>query len=104
MSAENQRAAVEMLIARGLRESRWLRARPGDSRWLIEAGVEYLSSAVQDGHQIERMRLYLDDLIRSRYGNPILTWFLLNVVLPIVVKLLVEWWFRHKEARDGRGI
>jgi hypothetical protein len=91
-------AEVESLVASGLRQSRWLRARPCDSRWLIAAGVEYLSQAACDGNQGERMRSHLAGLVRSRYGNPILVWFLINVVLPIVIKLVIERWFRRGEV------
>ncbi len=91
-------AEVESLVAGGLRQSRWLRARPCDSRWLIATGVEYLSHAACDGNQVERMRSHLTGLVRSRYGNPILVWLLINVVLPIVVKLVIEWWFRRGEV------
>ena len=98
MIATQLAAEVELLVASGLRQSRWLRARPCDSRWLIAAGIEYLSQAAWDGNQVERMRSHLTGLVRSRYGNPILVWFLINVVLPIVVKLVIEWWLRRGEV------
>ncbi|MCR4411292.1 MAG: hypothetical protein NUV77_02570 [Thermoguttaceae bacterium] len=98
MIATQLAAEVESLVSSGLRQSRWLRARPADSRWLIAAGVEYLSHAACDGNQEERMRSHLAGLVRSRYGNPLLVWFLINVVLPIVVKLVIEWWFRRGEV------
>lgn len=97
MIATQLAAEVETLVASGLRQSRWLRARPGDSRWLIAAGVEYLSHAACDGNQAERMQSHLAGLVRSRYGNPLLVWLLLNVVLPIVVRLVVEWWNNRKD-------
>jgi len=31
-------------------------------------------------------------------GNPVLIWILLNVVVPIVVRLVIEWWLNRKGA------
>lgn len=96
MIATQFAAEVESLVSSGLRQSRWLRLRPADSRWLITAGVEYLSHAACDGNQEERMQSHLAGLVRRQYGNPLLAWFLINVVLPIVVKLVIEWWNHRK--------
>jgi hypothetical protein len=30
-------------------------------------------------------------------GNPVLVWILLHVVVPIVVRLVVEWWLARWE-------
>ena len=67
-----------MLIASGLRQSRWLRARPRDSHWLIAAGVEFLTHTAGAGSQVEPVSAHLAELVRSRYGNPLLVWFLLT--------------------------
>ncbi len=97
MSEAGANDSVGLLLATGLRQSRWLRQRPGDARWMIADGVNYLKCSCRDGCEIERMRSYLAAGIRSRYGNPLLVWFLMNIALPIVVKLVVEWWVHRKE-------
>ena len=96
--------AAELLLATGLRRSRWLRQRPRDARWMIAEAVNYLRHACRDGNEVERMRSHLARLVRVRYGNPLAVWFLLNVILPIVVKLVTEWWFNRKEHRRGSDI
>ena len=88
---------AERLLATGLRRSRWLRQRPGDARWMIADAVNYLKHTTRDGNEIERMRAHLVRSVRVRYGNPLLVWCLLNVILPIVIKLVIEWWFNRKE-------
>ncbi len=97
MTAIGAKDSAGLLLATGLRRSRWLRQRPGDARWMITEAVDYLKCSCRDGNEIERMRTYLVDSVRARYGNPLLVWCLLNVILPIVVKLVVEWWFNRKE-------
>ena len=97
MTPSRQANTAELLLATGLRRSRWLRQRPADARWMIAAAVDYLQYACRDGNEIDRMELHLARSVRARYGNPLLVWFLLNVTLPIVVKLVVEGWFDRKE-------
>ncbi len=89
--------SVGLLLATGLRQSRWLRQRPGDARWMIAEAVNHLKCSCRDGNEVERMRTHLAGSVRARYGNPLVVWFLLNVMLPIVVKLVVEWWIHRKE-------
>ena len=97
MIALQQKNVAERLLVSGLRQSRWLRQRPGDARWMIADAVDYLSYACHDGNEIERMKLHLAGSVRARYGNPLLVWCLLNVILPIVTKLMIQWWFNRKE-------
>ena len=98
MTATPRTSVAETLIAAGLRQSRWLRLRPDDTRWMVAEAVDYLTHVGRDGNKVERLKLHLTGLIRARYGNPLLVWFLLNVVLPIVVKLVVAWWLNRQEA------
>ena len=97
MTGFGEKDTAELLLATGLRRSRWLRQRPGDARWMIADAVNYLKCACRDGNEIERMKTHLVGSVRARYGNPLLVWCLLNVVLPIVVKLVTKWWFNRKE-------
>jgi hypothetical protein len=86
-----------LLLATGMRQSRWLLQRPGDARWMISEAVNYLKCSCRDGNEIDRMKRHLAGSVRARYGNPLLVWCLLNVILPIVVKLVIEWWSNRKE-------
>ena len=97
MTGPGSKDTAELLLATGLKNSRWLRQRPGDARWMIADAVSYLKCSCRDGNEIERMRAHLVGSVRARYGNPLLVWCLLNVVLPIVIKLVTEWWFNRKE-------
>lgn len=38
------------------------------------------------------LTLYLEQRLVDRVKNPILIFILLNIVLPIVIKLILEWW------------
>lgn len=84
-----------------LKKSRLLRIRKKDSQWLLKVAVEI--AAQQDG--INAMRLIdtlytsLEYRIRKKYGNPIVIWFLLKFVLPIVIRLVINWWFDRLQAK-----
>ena len=78
--------------------SRWLRLRPGDSFWLIGAARDYMQTAERDGREADRLQKHLHKLVRGRYGNPILVWVLLNIVVPVVVKLIIEWWMNQNNV------
>jgi hypothetical protein len=49
----------------------------------------------QDWHK--RLETRLAESVRQKYQNPVAVWVLLNVIVPIVVKLVLEWWYRRKE-------
>jgi hypothetical protein len=97
MTSPGVNDTAELLLATGIKKSRWLRQRPDDARWMIAEAVQYLKCSCRDGNEIERMKKHLAGSVRARYGNPLLVWCLLNVILPIVVKLVIEWWFNRKE-------
>jgi hypothetical protein len=81
-----------------------LRLRSDDSRWLIRSAVERLSEEPcghgYDSERACRLRLvaYLEEKVRDRYGNPVVVWVLLNIVVPVVVRLVLEWWVHRREA------
>jgi hypothetical protein len=81
-----------------------LRLRPDDSRWLIGVALEELMADPPDGkageHSEYRTRLSarLTNAVRQHYGNPVVAWILLYVVVPVVVKLVIEWWFNPREV------
>ena len=83
----------------------WLRLRPKDTRWLVRLAVAqlppepppvlYLMDKAAWG---DRLRASLGDAIRQRYGNPLVVWFLLYVVVPVLVRLVIEWWLQRRKA------
>jgi len=79
-----------------------LRLRPADSRWLIRLAVEQLPPGPvceSAGRALAgELRSSLAASVRARYASPLVVWVLLNVVVPIVVRLVIEWWLRRKEA------
>ena len=87
-----------------LKRSQRLRLRSDDSRWLIRLAVDQLpdepSGQGGDEQCVYRGRLtaVLREEVRTRYGNPLVVWVLLNVVVPVVVRLVLEWWTHRKEA------
>lgn len=47
----------------------------------------------------KRLAAHLKDRVRGgRVGNPVIIFILLNVVVPIVVRLVIEWWLNRKDA------
>ena len=73
-----------------LKRSWRLRLRRRDSEWLIE-------EAVRMGRLIgeRRLTVNLGLLVRMKYGNPIVIWILLNIIVPVVVRLVIEWWLNR---------
>jgi hypothetical protein len=94
-------SAEEYCLARSQR----LRLRADDSRWLVGLAVTQLpprpprivnlTDQTALGH---RLCESLTDSVRHRYGNPLLVWFLVQVVVPVVVRLVVQWWLNRQEA------
>ncbi len=87
-----------------LGRSRRLRLRSDDSRRLIRMAVDQLPDEPDaQGPEEEcawrkRLTAVLRDRVRQRYGNPVVVWVLLNIVVPVVVRLVLEWWLHRKEA------
>lgn len=70
------------------------------TRMLVLNAVDFLSLLPDrvDEKTKGRLTAHLKNRIREKnLGNPILIWILLNIVLPIVVRLILEWW----KNRDG---
>jgi hypothetical protein len=44
-----------------------------------------------------RLESHLKAAVRHKYKNPAAVWILLNVIVPIVVKLVMQWWLNRKE-------
>ena len=82
-----------------LARSRWLRCRQDDARWLVRLAAAQLPTdrATEREPLRHRITATLETAVRRRYGNPVVVWLLLNVVVPIVVRLVVEWWLNRKE-------
>ena len=59
MTSIGAKDSAGLLLATGLRRSRWLRQRPGDARWMITEAVNYLKCSCHDGNEIERHEGFL---------------------------------------------
>jgi len=46
-------------------------------------------------HMSKALWMYLSRKVREDYGNPILIWFLLNVIVPAVIRLVIKWWLNR---------
>ena len=73
--------------------------------WLVREAIEALPGRVPENADPEvwrtRIRNYLAGRLKrhgKEVGNPILIFILLNIVLPIVVRLVIEWWLHRKTA------
>jgi hypothetical protein len=94
------REAEAYCLARSWR----LRLRPADTRYLVAVAVNQLPPKPPHdfaGHKREwkaRLTDSLDRAVRQRYGNPVVVWVLLNVVVPIVVNLVMDWWRNREDA------
>jgi hypothetical protein len=86
-----------------LKRSWRLGLRPQDARWLIGLAAAQLpdrpSRLLQDRYQDwhDRLQKHLEAEVRHKCGNPVMAWLLLNVIMPIVIKLVLQWWFSRKE-------
>lgn len=89
---------LESLVDESIQRSRWLRLRPDDSRWLFAEGVEYANRAPADGDLAAGLRTHLSELVRKRYGNPLVLFLLLKIVLPIVIELILRWWLERNRG------
>ena len=74
------------------------------ARPLLAAGLGVLpASPPADGepHRADYYRARVRNAMRAeahrRYGNPIILIIVLQVLVPVLVRLLIEWWFN----RDG---
>ena len=75
-----------------------------DACWLVAEALDYLrrQSDLPDGRQAlrGRLRAHLRECVQRDAGNPLLVWVLLNIVLPIVVRLVIEWWLNRDNGRE----
>ena len=77
-----------------LDRSLWLRLRPDDARWLVQLAAARLAlwrGTADDPGLVRDLHQALESAARDRYGNPLTVWFLVNVLIPIVVRLVLQW-------------
>ncbi len=80
-----------------------LRCRREDSRWLIGLALDALPDRPPEAgsDRYEDWRAVLKERIRDRVShrcqNPVVVWFLLNILSSIIVRLVLEWWFNRKK-------
>jgi hypothetical protein len=83
--------------------SRRLRLRSVDSRWLIRLAADHLpweppwKDATDAAELRPRLSGLLNDAVSDRYGNPFVVWFLTSIIVPTVVRLVVDWWNERKD-------
>ena len=89
-----------------LKKSFLLRLRKSDSKWLLHIAAGYLPFMPQEMSK-ETYKLIESNLrellvrdIRKRYGNPVIIFILLRIIMPIVIRLIIEWWSNHYEAQE----
>lgn len=102
-----------------LKRSWRLRLRRRDSERLIILAVHYIQLDINHDKQRRfiffsgdkedmayTLRVYLHRRVLEEhgglrvYGNPILVWFLLNVIVPVVARLVIEWWLNRGELQS----
>ena len=91
--------------SRMLRLWRWRDAALIDG--LIGEAVWQLPVRVPEGAEPvrwrARLRQYFEQTLPGRrVGNPVLIWILLNIVIPIIVRLVIEWWLLERNEDVGR--
>jgi len=91
--------ATDYVLARSWTCRRWRK----HTCWLVREAIEFLPYAPRPGERPDvwrgRLRAHLRRQVRdAEFGNPVLIYILLNVILPIVVRLVIEWWLNR---RDG---
>ena len=73
----------------------WLKRSPDNSRRLIRKTLDMV--ALSDSTNKEWLTERLGDDIRRKHPrNPILVYILLHIILPTIIRLVVEWWRKRK--------
>ena len=79
-----------------------LRRHRREAQWMVYKSVEFLPEKPPVGTTKEewegKLRKHLTTEIKSNYKSAILIWILLYVVLPIIVRLMINWWFSQAET------
>ncbi len=85
-----------------------LRLREEDSKWLIRTAISYLplrpwrfDETTKEMIQINLKALLQND-IKDTYGNPFVIFILLRIILPIVLRLVIEWWLNQEDTTEDR--
>jgi hypothetical protein len=80
-----------------LQRSWTLRRRPKESRWIVSKTVSLLPTKIPENlEQYEKFLCRLVSIdVREQYGNPVVVFVLLNVIVPLIVKLVIEWWVKR---------
>jgi hypothetical protein len=77
-----------------------LRTRRGDARWLAQLAIERLPATAAGSDLAvvqDDLELSLETAIQRRYTNPVVVWILLKIFVPILVRLVIDWWTHRKE-------
>ncbi|KKL78060.1 hypothetical protein LCGC14_2028640 [marine sediment metagenome] len=91
---------------RMLSSSFLLRMRANDSRWLIRSAILYLptqSWRISENTKIlifRNLRKFLKKKVRDIYGNPIIIFILVNIIIPIIIRLVIDWWLNRENNSE----
>ncbi len=93
--------AVEYVLGRSLACRQWR----GYASAMVRDAVLMLPKEPVAADQVDgwrrRLAERLKDRVRQqRVGNPVVVFILLNVVIPIVVRLVIEWWLNREDAQS----
>lgn len=85
-----------------------LRRCRGYTRYLVRNALEYLPPkpphVADPAEWRESLRVNLTAKIRLDYRNPVIIFMLLHIVLPIVIRLVIEWWLNRHQAISIPGV
>jgi len=60
--------------------------------------IDYAVELKKVGRSKGEMRDAVRQHTKDKYpGNPVVVWILLNVMLPIVIKLVMRWWEKRNQ-------
>ena len=60
--------------------------------------VDYSVDYMEMGQPRESLKRSLKQATKEKYpGNPVVVWILLNVMMPIVIKLVLRWWEKRNQ-------
>jgi len=69
-----------------------LRENKENSKWLIGEALKVMP------RDREALTAHLRNKVKEKkISSPVLMWILLYVVVPIIVRLILEWWFKENK-------
>ncbi len=101
MSGDRQIEATQYVLNGSWTCRRWRKHACSLVREAIEFLPEQAAASDQPADWRRRLAGHLKTRVREqRVGNPVIIYILLNVVIPIVVRLVIDWWLKRREATN----